>query len=190
MKIIYVRPQSTSGRLRIGASDGENKYDYSLSESEYSALGSLLSGDLIDEDTHNKIRSFDLLYRARKKALGILSYADNSEQALIRKLRMAGFSSEISRLVGAEMVSRGYVNDSRQLKRFISAEVRINKTGPAKLIPKLMAKGYTRSDITTVLDELVCSGEVNFEEAKKALIEKLDGESDEIIKKTLYKNGY
>ena len=191
MKIIYVRPAGAArGRLRIGVDCDGEKQDFSLSESEYSAVGSPLSGDIIDADIRERMAEFDLHFRARKKALGILSYADNSEISLIRKLRTAGFSEKLSRTVAEEMVMRGYINENRQLKHLISTEVRLHMTGPKKLIPKLMAKGYKRSDIDIALDELTECGEVDFAEAKARLLMGLRREDTELIKKTLYKNGY
>ena len=131
-------------------------------------------------------------YKARLKALRILSFGDNSELMLKRKLLAAGIKRDIIDGVVAEAVSLGYINTERQIKKLIINEVSYNLSGPRKIIPKLINKGYSKSDIEAAVSELVDTGEVDFEAAKARLIEsKLPENADEEqIKKLLYKNGY
>ena len=192
MQVIYIRPARSKGYIRVGISDAEGKYDFTISEADYRLGDSPLVGDNLTRDSFLILRHSDELYRARIKAMRVLEYGDNSERMLKMKLLRAGFSSSVTDEVTREMVSLGYVDAKRQLEKLITYEINSKLTGKAKLYPKLMAKGYSRSDIEIVLDELLYRGEVDFELSKKRLIElKLgDGASDEEIRALLYKNGY
>ena len=60
-----------------------------------------------------------------------------------------------------------------------------------KIIPGLVAKGYSSSDVRGVMTSLVESGEIDFKANAKALLNKKlpDAEGEE-RKKFLYKHGY
>ena len=187
MKVLYIRPSSSKGYLRIGLTDGEQKLALTASEREYTEAGSLKLGDVVDDGTLALLKTADERYRARVKALRVLSYGDNSEGALLRKLRLSGISRDASYEVVSEMVSLGYINSRRQLEALISGEVNNKNTGPMKLIPKLISKGYKKSEISEVIDDLVSRGEIDFDAARERLI---SGALDEDVAKILYKNGY
>ena len=191
MTVIYIRPGNSKGYLRVGV-ESDKKYDFTVSESEYSACGSPLTGDNLTRDSFDLLYSADMRYKARLKALRILSFGDNSELMLKRKLLAAGIKRDIIDGVVAEAVSLGYINAERQIKKLIINEVSYNLSGPRKIIPKLINKGYSKSDIEAAISQLVDTGEVDFEAAKARLIEsKLPENADEEqIKKLLYKNGY
>ena len=78
------------------------------------------------------------------------------------------------------------------LRRLVKNEVALHHSGPLKIIPKLVAKGYSKSDVTRIISELEYEGEIDFEESKRLLLEsKLKFTDDETEKKKLlYKNGY
>lgn len=187
MKVIYVRPAGAKGYLRIGISDGEEKTAFTVSEREYAEAGALLVGDAPSEDELLTLKIADERYRATSKALRVLSYGDNSEGMLMRKLLSAGIGREICGEVVCEMVRLGYINSKRQLEKLISYEVNVKNTGPMKLIPKLLAKGYKKKEVEEIVDDLLSRGEISFDEARERL---LLGVSEEETKKILYKNGY
>lgn len=187
MKVIYVRPSNSKGYLRIGIECGEEKIPLTVSEREYADCGSLLTGDAIDSDALTALKMADERYRACVKALRVLSYGDNSEGMLMRKLQMAGISRDIAEEVVSEMVSRGYINTRRQLEKLVANEVNLRNSGPMKLIPKLISKGYKKSEIVEAIDTLTSRGEIDFDAAKERL---LRGVAEDEVKKVLYKNGY
>ena len=191
MKVVYVRTPKTKGYLRVGVDTGEGVSDFYLSESEYSGLGSPLTGDSVSAALLSELSYLDMKYRARLRALRILSYGDNSRSALFLKLMRAGIKRDVAEEIADEMVGFGYIDSQRQLERLITNEVNLRNTGPGKLIPKLVSKGYSHSDIEEKISQLSDRGEISFEDAKKRLLAKLPPDSDrEKIKKTLYKNGY
>ena len=192
MKVMYIRPMKEKGYISLGLSDGDEKINLCVSMSDYREAGSPLVGDNLIQDAMDILVSSDKKYKATKKALRILSYGDNSEKMLEYKLVGAGFERDIARCVVHEMVSLGYINTERQLRLIIKNLVCVSNLGKRKIIPKLMAKGYSRSDIEAQIDELIYLGEIDFELAKQRLIEKkatpdADGEQ---IKNLLYKNGF
>jgi SOS response regulatory protein OraA/RecX len=192
MKILYVRASNSRGYTVIGLiSDTGQKESYTVSDSYFISLG-LGEGALLNERTLLNVKGEDEVYRAKKKALSILSYADNSRLSLYNKLLRAGFSKDVAESTVDEMCSLGYINESERLRRLIFDEVNLKLTGKQKLIPKLISKGYKFSDIERAIEELTSSGDIDFKASAKKLVKKNLGEnpSSEDVKKLLYKNGY
>ena len=192
MKILYIRPSSVKGYLKIGIGKGEGREELFVSEREYSDLGEPRASDGVDSELYEAIKGADMLYRAKKKALGILKFGDNSEKMLYIKLCRAGIDNKTAGRVASEMVGRGYVDDKRQLARLIKSLVTVNNFGPSQIYPRLIAKGYKRGDIESVMDELLSLDEIDFDEAKRRLLERKlpEGATDSDVKKILYKNGF
>ena len=138
-----------------------------------------------------KIRKYDLEYRARKKALDLLSIADNNKKSLKMKLLRAGFDKELAEKVTEEMSARGYINEDRQLKRLILSEAG-KKRGPKRILSFLSSKGYSIDAIKKNIASLTDSGELDFSKIKEELIlsAKEKGQSNDDIKKLLYKQGF
>ena len=193
MTVIYIKDAKSKGFLRIGIDVGEKRYDFTVSESEYRAAGSPLTRDTLTGDVFDMLSEADMRYRAKIKALNILGYGDNSERALRRKLSLAGFRADIIDGVTEEMLSRGYINTDRQIRNLVVNEVSLHCSGPLKIIPKLVAKGYSKSDVSRIISELEAEGEIDFEQAKEKLLQskyKFSDEDENEKKKILYKNGY
>ena len=188
----YKREIKDTGLLLLGIVGEGESADYTVNSTLYLEIGSPSVGDNISDTDMSAVKYADELYRARKKALNILAYADNNQKTLKAKLLRAGFKYEIADLVLTEMVSRGYVNEKNQLERLILTEANQKLRGPLKIIPALINKGYSSSDVREVLRRLTDEGEIDFSANAERLIEKkLPAEADgEEIKKLLYKNGY
>ena len=191
MTVIYIRDAGTKGYIRVGVEEAGKKHDFTVTESEYREAGSPLSRDILTRDEFSVLQYADLRYRAMIKALRVLAFGDNSELMLSRKLMSAGFNKEVIDEVVSECVRLDYINSERQLKKLIAGEVNIKNQGMGKIIPKLISKGYRRSQIESVADMLLAGGEIDFDEAKARIISKLPpSATDEEIKKALYKNGH
>ena len=189
MKIVFIRAARTKGYLTIRLTDGEENIDFTVSERDYADAGSPCVADSLTRDALSALKLADMRYRARLKASRVLAYGDNSERMLVVKLVRAGISKEIAEETAREMVMRGYVNNVRQLERLIVNEV-ARLSGPRKFIPKLIAKGYSRSDIDIALDELIARGEIDLGSAREALIKKYGAPSCEERCAILYKHGF
>ena len=189
MKVVFIRAARTKGYLRLRLADGEENIDLTVSERDYAEAGSPCVADNLTRDALSALKLADMRCRARLKASRVLAYGDNSERMLVIKLVRAGISKEIAEETAQEMVMRGYVNNVRQLERLIVNEV-ARLSGPRKFIPKLIAKGYSRSDIDIALDELIARGEIDLDSAREALIKKYGDPSCEERCAILYKHGF
>ena len=174
--------------LAIG---GEESANYTVNAAVYAEIGSPSVGDILNDEQIYLIKEYNEYFRAKKKALSILAYADNNRRNLALKLSKAGFSRELCDRVVAEMVSLGYIDEKRQLERLITVEANGKLRGPLRIIPALVNKGYSSSDIREVMHKLAESGEVDFRRNAKILLDKkLPVADPEEKKKFLYKNGY
>ena len=142
LTVVFIKRAKSKGYLRVGIVSDSEKFDFTVSDIEYCEAGSPMQSDNLTRDTFNTLYLADMRYRARLKALHILSYGDNSDRMLMQKLKGAGIKSEIIDEVIAEMISLGYINSARQIERLVLNEVNLHHYGPLKIIPKLIAKGY------------------------------------------------
>jgi SOS response regulatory protein OraA/RecX len=188
----FIREIKDTSLLLLGIVGEGESADYTVNSSLYAEIGSPAVGDEIDSASLSAIKHADEHYRAKKKALSILAYADNNQKNLKAKLIRAGFSYEISDRVCEEMVSYGYINENNQLERLIMIEANQKLRGPLRIVPALVNKGYSSSDVRRVLNRLVDEGEINFKENSRRLAEKKlpDDFDEEDLKKLLYKNGF
>lgn len=149
-------------------------------------------GDEISEMIFLALRRSDEVYRARMYVLRMLSYSDNTQKALYRKLLMRGISREIAAEAVREAVSSGYIREDRMLERLIIKEAEVSLTGPHKLRPKLISKGFSSDAVDEKIQELVLSGKIDFSASAERLKKKklTRGATEDEIKKLLYKNGY
>lgn len=191
MVVAYIK-DGERGYLRLGVSDGDKKYTFTISQKEYREIGEVRPRDEISAEIFEFLTHSDMRYKARLRALRILSYGDNSERMLKRKLFAAGVSRDIIDEVTEEMLSLGYVNAERQIARLVINEVTLHSYGPRKIIPKLISKGYDKSTVDRVISSLIQSGEVDFHSSReKLLLTKLPEDATEEEKnKLLYKYGY
>ena len=187
----YVREAKDGRLLSLGITEGEECGRYTVNCEIFTAIGSPSVGQTLSECQMDEIVRYDTLYRARKKALSILSYADNNRQSLMRKLRHAGFSYDLCLRVCEEMVSHGYIREREQLGRLILTEANVKLRGPSRITASLVSKGYSPTDVREVMWGLVEKGEIDFKRNAGLLVEKKLPEAEiEEKKKLLYKNGY
>ena len=188
----FVREAKDSHLLLLGIVEEGESARYTISDAVYSSIGRPAPHTLLGERELSVIKYADELYRAEKKALSLLSYADNNERTLRAKLIRAGFSREIADEICEKMVSLGYINESRQLERLILNEANYKLRGPLKIMPYLAAKGYATADIRRVMQDLSERGELDFQKNAERLIEKKlpDDATDEEKKNLLFRNGY
>ena len=185
-----IREIGDKGLLSL-AIGGEESANYTVCSRVYLEIGSPSVGDILTDEEIYRIREYDEYYRAKKKALAILAYADNNRRNLSMKLSKAGFGRDLTDRVVSEMVELGYIDERRQLERLITVEANGKLRGPLRVIPSLVNKGYSSSDVRAVMHTLVESGEVDFRKNAKILLDKkLPTADPEEKKKFLYKNGY
>ena len=190
-RVIYIKDTKEKNLLLLGVSEEGENARYTVNRRLYSDLGMPCVGAELDAGAMEEIIAYDELYRAKKKALSILAYADNNRRELRLKLMRAGFSRDASDLCVDEMVALGYINEERTLERLILLEAG-KLRGPSRITAQLVSKGYSASLIRGVMSRFCESGELDFAEIKKRLIESRLGDDadEESVKKLLYKQGF
>lgn len=188
MFIKSVKQANVKGYLKLEIDTGEGIARILLSDGQYDALGRPTPCEEIsDEDFRFAMRG-DEYNGAKKKALNILSFGDNSESALSLKLARAGFSREVRETVVSEMKALGYIDEERQIARLIETEASVKLRGPKKIIAQLSAKGYPADKIKETLRRLEIEKIIDFSEIKQKLI--ADVSDEEQRRKILYKSGF
>ena len=191
-QIAYVRHSETEGVLKIGIRDLSEVVSHTVSAYAYPEAAEFAVGDILDEEAYALLLHAEEEYRARRRALSILALSDNNEKTLKMKLVAKGTSREVAEDVCRRMVELGYIDERRQLRRIISAEANGKLYGPKKICARLMAKGYSSSDIRLVMSELAECGDVDFERLAGELIARNypNGANYDEKMKLLYKHGY
>ena len=187
-KIISVR-QSGESLVVLKIRDEDKLLSYTVNKVTYASLGSPVPQyELSDEELSEIVRE-DEIHRALKRSLSILSYSDVSESALRVKLRRSGFSREAVDEGVRECVMRGYLDEDRQLRRFITREACEGFRGPYFIRKKLMSKGYSASRISSVMSDLTSSGEVDFREIFSQLCDREEVKGEDRLA-LAYKRGF
>ena len=91
--VAFVRPAKEKGAFVLGLSDPEERF--TVGHALYYELGEVRGGDALSSESVERIRREDERRRARKAALSLLAYADNSRRRLFEKLRRKGISAEL-----------------------------------------------------------------------------------------------
>lgn len=183
MKLKSFRIKDTRATLYF---EGES---HTVSTALFDAL-CLTRGSIVDEDTMSRITEDECEYLAMKKALSLLSFADNSPRALRGKLIRSGFSRELSERVVAECISFGYIDEERQIARLALTEANSALRGKRYIVAKLARRGYSPSFVSRVIDRLVEEGEIDFHGNLAALTKKLGITSPDERRKIAYKYGF
>ena len=191
IKILHIKNAKEKHLLSLSVFEGEETARYTLDE-RFVLENRYSSGDEITEDDLSAIKARDAYIRGKLKALSLLSFADNSKATLRMKLLRFGTDKETAERIVDEMVSLGYLNEENQIDRLVMRLACDRLFGPKKIIAQLASKGYSASDVRSAIRRLCDSGEIDFAENKRRLLEKYsveDGDCDE-ENKILYKNGF
>ena len=161
-----------------------------ITEGEYTALGRPAVGDILDGEREACLDTMDEAHRAYSAAVRILSFADNTAAALLHKLRARGFSAAAAEGAVAAVIRRGYLREEALLERAVLAAAR-KLWGPRRITEALSAKGFCRADVEAVLLRLEESGEIDFRESRRRLLDgRLRDEPREKQRAFLYRYGY
>ena len=190
MKIAYIKEGAAKGRVLIGIEDDSGIHAFSVTVATYMAIGAPSRYSELNERDADAVRSEDERYRAMKKAVSILAASDKSAYTLRSKLRQGGFSRESADEAINECVARGYIDEDRQLRRFIEREANESLRGRFYIKRKLSAKGYRGADIDRITRELVESGEIDFKANFERAAEKKGAYTEEERRALSYKLGY
>ncbi len=191
MRVEYIEERGRlASRIDVASSDGQRASYLILNE--FFDVNSISEGEELSEPLLDELIYENERYRATRVALKLLGIADCSRRGLYKKLRMRRFSEKLSAEVVEYAVSLGYIREEEQIKRIILTLANRDLYGEGKILPKLESKYYDLRMCVRILSSLCESGEVDFSENAKLLIEKkLPDISDRgEIEKLLYRFGY
>lgn len=113
------------------------------------------------------------VWRAVKKGLDILSFADCTRLAMVKKLRERGFDKYTAEDAADLLVINGYINEKKLLELLVDKLANTKLYGPSRIRAELYKKGFSRNALDEYLDLFMA--EVEFEEnLKRLLIKKCD----------------
>ena len=188
MQIKTIKNANVKGYLKLEIDTGAGVAWLLLSDAQYDALGRPTPCEEISDEDFRAASDGDEYNRAKKRALNILSFGDNSERGLIAKLTRAGISRHTRELVLEEMKALSYIDEERQLTRLIESLANEKLYGAKKIYSSLAAKGYPGEKIKSIMRRLEIEKIIDFAKAKAKLTEGIS-DSDE-KRKLLYKNGF
>lgn len=115
----------------------------------------LRTGDDLDEQTIDKIKSTEAETQAKNIAINYLSYRQRSSKEMIDHLTKKGFARKCAEDVTHQLQSARMVNDLEFARAFVRDRVKRKPTGQALLRMQLIAKGISSAMTDMVLAELI-----------------------------------
>ena len=101
--------------------DGELAFDLAA---QVAAEAGLHVGDLLSEDTQEHLLCLDAPFRARNKALALLTLRDRSRRDVEIRLKTAGFDPEVISVTMNWLEGLGYLDDERFVAGYVSEKLR------------------------------------------------------------------
>jgi SOS response regulatory protein OraA/RecX len=188
--VLFVRPAREKGAFVLGLSDPEERF--TVGHALYHELGEVRGGDALSSESVAMIKTEDESRRARKAALSLLSYADNSRRRLFEKLRRKGISAEIAERTVSDMIGEGLLSEERQLESAVLSLAEHRLFGPYRILADLSSKGYRGEDIRAAIHAAMEQGNIDFNKNLARLFEKKLGENatEEEKRKLKFTYGY
>jgi regulatory protein len=115
----------------------------------------LRTGDDLDEQLIDTIKSAEAESRAKNIAINYLSYRPRSSKEIIFHLTKKGFEHECAENVTRYLQSVKMVDDNQFAHAFVRDRLKRKPTGQALLRQQLLAKGISSAMADQVLTELV-----------------------------------
>ncbi len=189
--IAYIKQKDEGRRYVLGiVEQGEQVRRVSICAATYQAAGCPVRGQVLSEQMLAHFDEEDEQLRALRHALYLLSFADNSECELRRKLRSKGYAAAAVQYAVQEVVRLGYVRERVQLHTLITTLANSRLYGPRRITAALSAKGYRASDIRAVMRALCEQGAIDFCENFRTLESKKGDGTVECRRKLQYTYGY
>ena len=188
--VSFIRPSREKGALVIGLSAPDEKF--TVGHALYLEIGELHGGDVLSEETVSRIRDEDERRRAKRSAIAMLAYADNSCRRLYTKLCRKGFRPALATETVEMLVAEGLLVEARQLESAVLSLAEHKLYGPYRILSALAAKGYKSAEIREAIHAASENRDVDFSKNAKLLIEKKLGAepSVEEKRKLLFTYGY
>jgi SOS response regulatory protein OraA/RecX len=188
IKIVYIKETKEKGILSLALYEGEELSRYTLDKSFIDEM-KLCAGE-ITECELSEIKARDGYIRGKRKALSLLSFADNSKRSLLSKLIRFGTDRATAEKILNEMTDYGYIDEGRQISRLVISLATESLFGPKKIMARLVSRGYSPTDIRAAIRAAEESGEIDFSENRRLVLKKHSPKDETEANKILYKYGY
>ena len=172
--------------------DGE-KNTYTVGADFYLENEILKGG--ISEELFDKIVEEDRFYMAKRSAIRMITLSQCSKKRLTQKLMARGFNYKCAKNATDFAARKGYIDEGWQIENYLKTLVEKKHFGRRKVIPALLAKGYSSGEINRILDEKYT--DADFKKYRAEFLISTFGKakpdsSEEALemKKALYKQGY
>lgn len=130
---------------------------------------------------------FEELWKAVKKGIHLLDFADATRLTIIKKLKDRGFDKHIAENAADYLVKYGYIDEKKYAEHLIDTLANTKLYGPSRIRAELYRKGISREIIDKHLDELL--SQIDFEENLLKLVRKkcdIDAISDRACREKFY----
>jgi regulatory protein len=109
-------------------------------------------GDRLEVEQQERLLDLDAPNRAKDRALALLASRDRSRYEIETRLQVAGFPPDVIEETLAWLVERGYVDDMRFARAYLSERRRAG-WGDRRVRAELRSKGVSPSVVGEALDE-------------------------------------
>lgn len=157
---------------------------------DYAEAGSPSAGTMLFAEDYAILTKSTDRKEAIERAYKILAFGDNSKKALEAKLRQKGFSALAAKGAVSYMEKKGFLKEEELLFRRIGECVNSRLYGKRKTLQTLLQKGFSAGDITSAIEKMESTGEIDFEAAKAALLRREAPSTPEEKRKLLFKYGF
>lgn len=145
----------------------DNNYSFTIPSEDY-IKNNLYEEIEISEEKLSLIRTKVLVQAAREKAIKYLTYKDRSESEIFKKLKEAGFDTDVANTAVNELKAIGYLDDGRYALKYITERMRTKALSRKSLVYELKNKGIDAETIEKALSEFeIDDYEVALREAKR-----------------------
>ncbi len=162
MTVVSVKTGADSELLKIGLSDGSLffiRLNYLSRDFRTTITSGLSSKDLFpieisEEEYQDLVKSAECL-RAERKALQLISRAEQSRQGLVHKLEQRGYSEDVVRRVLDRLADLDFINDRRFAAAWIRTQISLSHTkSKMQLVTGLMKRGLDIRTAASMVNEL------------------------------------
>lgn len=191
MQIKYIRQKGKGITVIAVIEECGDTTEYTLMDKHFDISG-YYEGMIISEADVATLAYEDERCRATRVALKLLSISELAPRALYLKLTTRGFSKKCSSAVTEYVISLGYIKEREAIRELILELANKELFGKRKIYERLCRRHYNGALVKEELSSLAMSGEIDYKENAKRLIEKkLPHSARECeLEKLLYKYGY
>lgn len=141
--------------ISVSISNEDNKTEkrkFLIFTEQYLELG-IRKGQVIDEETFDKIEELSKKCRAIRKGVDLLSYSASSKVRLAHRLRSKGIDKESAENAAEYLEKMGIINEEADVERQIASCLK-KLWGKRRIYRELCAKGYDRTLVEAEISKI------------------------------------